>query len=97
MSPLTSPDSPAETAVAAPGGSGTLSGSLTGAPGTSSTAAGTRAAAARAAAVTTAETVWESCDVSVRAAVMRMSFAAAACGVGTMAAASRRRWLLAIA
>ena len=97
MSPLTSPERPAATAEAASGGSGTVSGSLTGVPGTSSTVAGTSAAAARAAAVTTAEMVSESWDGAVGARRGHAVSFTAACGVGTMAAASRRRWLLAIA
>ena len=96
MSPLTSPDSPAATAEAAPGGSGTVSGSLTGLPGTSSTVAGTsdgRRAGGR------DDHRGDGLGVLGRVGAgggHAVSFAAAY-GVGTMAAASRRRWLLAIA
>ena len=96
MSPLTSPDSPAETAEAAPGGSGTLSGSLTGGAGDQLDRGrheGGGGAGGR------RDDRGDGLGVLGRVGAgggHAVSFAAAY-GVGTMAAASRRRWLLAIA
>ena len=92
-SPLTSPDSPAETAAAAPGGSGTVSGSLTGAPATSCVVAGTRR---RGGAGRGRHHGGDGLGVLGAVGVHAVSFTAA-CGVGTIEAARRRRWLLAIA